>query len=93
MQYYIVALATLFALFWDEALITLFTMWYGKNISRTFMITWVILSGLLTSLLVALHMPTEYRVVTMVVVSAGVIFSINGYNKRADADKGHGPKA
>lgn len=79
MHYYIVALATVFALFWDEALIGIYTLWFGKTMNRKFIICWMILSGVITSVLVSLHVPLHYRIVTIVLISSAILFSANGY--------------
>lgn len=79
MKFYLVAFATLFALFWDEMVITLVTLVMGKNVNRAFMIGWMICSGILSSILVSYHVPIEYRVLTVVLVTFAVLFSLQGY--------------
>jgi hypothetical protein len=82
MKYYIVAIATIFAMFWDEAMIGLVSIFIRKQISPYFMISWIICSGIFTSLLISYHVKYEYRVLTIVLVSIGVVFSINGYKMK-----------
>lgn len=79
MKYYIVALATIFAMFWDEAMIGLVSVFIKKQINSVFMITWIICSGILTSILISYHVSYEYRVITLLLITVGVLFSINGY--------------
>lgn len=82
MKYYIVAIATIFAMFWDEAMIGLVSLFIKKQISPYFIISWIICSGILTSLLISYHVRYEYRVLTIILISIGVVFSINGYNMK-----------
>lgn len=79
MKYYIVALATFFAMFWDEAMISLLSMFLKKQIDTVFMVSWIICSGLITSILISYHVSYEYRIITLLLISVGVLFSINGY--------------
>lgn len=79
MKFYLVAFATVFAMFWDEAVISLITMLMGKKVSVQFMIGWIICSGILTSVLVALHVPPEYRLLMIVLMTGAVFFSLQGY--------------
>lgn len=79
MKYYIVALATIFAMFWDEAMISLISIFIRKKIEPFFMISWIICSGILTSILISYHVSYEYRIITLLLISIGVLFSINGY--------------
>jgi len=82
MKFYLVAFSTVFALFWDEAMIGLITFLTGTKVNPLFSIAWVIISGFLTSLLVSYHVPAEYRIVTIVLITFAVMFSINGYVKK-----------
>lgn len=82
MKYYIVAIATGFAMFWDEAMISLVSVLLKKKIEPYFMISWIVCSGILSSLLISYHVKQEYRVLTILLISAGVIFSINGYKMK-----------
>jgi len=88
MKFYLVAFATVFAMFWDEAVISLITMLMGKKVSVKFMIGWIICSGMLTSVLVAFHVPPEYRLLMIVLMTVAVLFSLQGYldskHKRTD---------
>lgn len=79
MKYYIVAIATIFAMFWDEAMISLISIFFKKQIDTVFMISWIICSGILTSILISYHVSYEYRIITLLLISIGVLFSINGY--------------
>jgi hypothetical protein len=82
MKYYIVALATVFAMFWDEAVITIMTMVMGRKLPTVFVVSWVICSGVLTSLLISYHVSYEYRIITMILISFAVLFSIHGYQRK-----------
>jgi hypothetical protein len=84
MKYYIVALATIFAMFWDEAMISLISVFIKRKIDPFFMISWIICSGILTSILISYHVSYEYRIITLLLVSVGVIFSINGYKLKEE---------
>jgi hypothetical protein len=84
MKYYIVALATIFAMFWDEAMISLISVFIKQKIDPLFMISWIICSGILTSILISYHVSYEYRIITLLLVSVGVIFSINGYKLKEE---------
>lgn len=79
MKYYIVALATIFAMFWDEAMISLISVFIKKQLDPLFMISWIICSGIITSILISYHVSYEYRIITLLLISIGVVFSINGY--------------
>lgn len=79
MKYLLVAFATLFAMFWDELVITIVTMMIGKSVNHMFMISWIICSGIVTSILVAYHVPFEYRLLTMILIFGAVMFSLQGY--------------
>ncbi len=79
MKYYIVALATIFAIFWDEAMISLISVFIKKKLDPLFMISWIICSGIITSILISYHVSYEYRIITLFLISIGVVFSINGY--------------
>lgn len=95
MKFYLVAFATLFAMFWDELIITLITLVMGKQVNRVFMIGWMICSGILSSVLVSYHVPVEYRLVTVVLITFAVVFSLQGYLLTKDGDdkeQGHVPK-
>lgn len=84
MKYYIVALATIFAMFWDEVMISVISIFVRKRIEPLFMIFWIISSGVLTSILVSYHISYEYRMITLILISVGVVFSINGYTIKED---------
>lgn len=86
MKYYLVAFATLFAMFWDEVVISLITMVMGKKVNRLFMVGWMICSGILTSVLVSYHVAVEYRVLTVVLITFAVVFSLQGYLVSKDED-------
>lgn len=77
MQFFIVFVATSIALFWDETLITLIGLLTQKKLSATFMIYWMLFSGLLAGLLLAFHVPGEYRVITMIMMGTAVLFNLN----------------
>lgn len=79
MKFYIVAFATVFAMFWDEAAIILVTAIAGRKLNSLFIIVWMICSGLLTSVLIAYHVSAEYRVLTIVMLTFAVFFSLQGY--------------
>jgi Na+-translocating ferredoxin:NAD+ oxidoreductase RnfD subunit len=83
MQYYIIILATFFALFWDELIIAAISCLVQKRLSVKFMIIWTLVSGLLAALLVAMHVPEEYRGLTVVMIGIAVVFSMHGYQKAA----------
>lgn len=76
MEFKIVFFATVFALFWDEIFLNIVSMILNKRLSVKFMLTWSIVSGLLMSLLVACHVPEQYRRLTIVMVGLGVLFSL-----------------
>lgn len=82
MKYYIVALATIFAMFWDEAMISIISIFIRKKIDPIFMISWIIFSGIITSILISYHISYEYRILTILMISVGVVFSINGYRMK-----------
>lgn len=84
MKYYIVALATIFAMFWDEAMISLISVFIKKKLDPLFMISWIICSGIITSILISYHVSYEYRIITLLLISIGVVFSINGYIMKED---------
>lgn len=95
MKFYLVAFATLFAMFWDELVITIITLVMGKQVNRVFMIGWMICSGILSSVLVSYHVPVEYRLTTVVLITFAVVFSLQGYLLAKDGDdkeQGHVPK-
>jgi hypothetical protein len=87
MKFYLVAFATLFAMFWDEVVISLITLVMGRKVNRVFMIGWMICSGILSSILVSYHMPIEYRVLTVVLITVAVVFSLQGYLITKDDDE------
>jgi hypothetical protein len=87
MKFYLVAFATLFAMFWDEVVISLITLVLGKKVNRVFMIGWMICSGVLSSILVSYHVPIEYRVLTVVLITVAVVFSLQGYLITKDDDE------
>jgi hypothetical protein len=87
MKFYLVAFATLFAMFWDEVVISLITLVLGKKVNRVFMIGWMICSGILSSILVSYHVPIEYRVLTVVLITVAVVFSLQGYLITKDDDE------
>ncbi len=78
MQFSIVVISTFFALFWDEALLTLLGLMFKHNFSKKFMLVWVLCSGIVTCILVSLHIPSEYRLLALIMISSGVLFSIQG---------------
>lgn len=82
MKYYIVALATVFAMFWDEAVISIISIFIKKKIDPLFITSWIICSGILTSILISYHVSYEYRLITLLLISVGVVFSINGYTMK-----------
>lgn len=84
MKYYIVALATVFAMFWDEAMISLVSIFIKKKVDPIFMISWIVCSGILTSVLISYHVSYEYRIVTLLLISVGVVFSINSYKMKEE---------
>jgi hypothetical protein len=84
MKYYIVAIATIFAMFWDEAMISVISIFIRKDIDPVFMISWIICSGIVTSILISYHVSYEYRIITILLISIGVIFSINGYKMKEE---------
>lgn len=79
MKYYIVAFATFIAMFWDEMIISLVSVVINKRIEPVFMVSWIIISGILASILISYHVPEEYRIITLLLVGFGVLFSLNGY--------------
>jgi hypothetical protein len=86
MEFKIVFLATVAALFWDEVFLNVMSILINKRLSVKFMFTWSIVSGLLMSLLVACHVPDNYRKLTVVMVGLGVLFSIHGVMSRQRED-------
>jgi len=84
MKYYIVAVATIFAMFWDEAMISLISIFIKKKLDPMFMISWIICSGIVTSILISYHVSYEYRIITLLLISVGVLFSINGYTMKEE---------
>jgi hypothetical protein len=79
MKFYLVAFATLFAMFWDEVVISVITLVMGKKVNRVFMIGWMICSGILSSILVSYHVSVEYRLLTVILITFAVVFSLQGY--------------
>lgn len=67
-------------MFWDEAMISIVSILINRKINPYFMILWIISSGILTSILIAYHVPDEYRYLTILLISIGVVFSIRGYH-------------
>lgn len=89
MKYYIVAVSTLFAMFWDELVITLVSIVTTKQLNKYFITSWIICSGILTSLLISYHVTAEYRILTILLISVGVLFSINGYKMKEEFRQQH----
>jgi hypothetical protein len=79
MKIYLVAISTCVALFWDEVLISIATFALGKKIDHRYMITWMICSGILTSILVSYNVPPKYRLITLALITAAMYFSLMGY--------------
>ena len=79
MKYLLVAFATLFAMFWDELIITIVTMVIGKSVNHMFMISWIICSGIITSILVSYHVSIQYRLLTLILIFGAMLFSLQGY--------------
>ncbi len=80
MRYWIVFLATLIAVFWDECVIALVSLVFKQKLSAKFIIIWTVLSGILAGMLVSLHMPEEFRSITIILIGIAVLFSINNTN-------------
>lgn len=78
MRYWIVFITTIVALFWDECVLTIISLIFKKRLTGTFIIIWTLVSGVLASIIVSLHMPEEYRSITMILVGVAVLFSLNG---------------
>jgi|688.fasta_scaffold1170747_2 hypothetical protein len=78
MQYSIVLLSTCFALFWDEALLTILGLMFNHKFSHKFTVIWMLGSGIVTSLLVSWHVPAEYRLLALIMISSGVLFNMQG---------------
>jgi hypothetical protein len=85
MQYWIVFITTLVALFWDECVISLFAYLFKKPINTMFMMIWIVLSGILSGVFVSFHVPDEYRSVTMILIGIAILFSLNEHRQK----KGH----
>jgi hypothetical protein len=85
MHFFIVFIATTIALFWDEALITIIGAVTQKKFSATFLMYWVLFSGCIAVILISLHVPPEYRVITMVMIGLAVVFNLNNQEIQKDA--------
>jgi hypothetical protein len=86
MRFIIVFITTLIALFWDECMIGLFALVFHKRINSTFMMIWVVLSGLLAGVFVSLHVTEEYRSVTLILIGLAVLFSLNEHHQKKSHD-------
>ncbi len=75
MQAIIIFVATTIALFWDEALITIIGVLTQRTFSAKFLMIWVIISGLLAATLISLHVPPEYRIITMIMIGVAILFN------------------
>ncbi len=84
MKFYIVAVSTLFAMFWDELIISLLSIYVQKQVSYSFMVFWIIFSGIMASILISYHIDYEYRILTIVLISIGVLFSVNSYKLKKE---------
>ena len=82
MRFIIVFITTLVALFWDECMIGLFALVFHKRINTTFIMIWVVVSSLLASVFVSLHVPEEYRSVTLILIGVAVLFSLNEHHQK-----------
>lgn len=81
MHFFIVFIATAIALFWDETLIALIGALTQKKFSAKFMMYWFLFSGILTTLLITMHVPQEYRIITMIMISVAIIFNLRDNTK------------
>ena len=75
----LVIVATIVALFWDEALITIIGVLTQKKFSAMFLMSWVVCSGILAGILISLHVPTEYRLIAMIMIAIAVFFNMTNY--------------
>jgi hypothetical protein len=80
MQAIIIFVATTIALFWDEALITIIGVLTQRKFSAKFLMIWVVVSGLLAGALISLHVPVEYRGITVIMVGFAILFNIQSRN-------------
>lgn len=83
MHFFIVFVATTIALFWDEALITILGVLTQNKFSAKFILWWVLVSGILASILIAIRVPDEYRVITMTMIGVAVLFNINSQKNKS----------
>lgn len=83
MHFFIVFIATTIALFWDEALITIIGALTQKKFSPRFLMYWLLFSGLLAILLIGLHVPPEYRIMTMIMIGSAVLFNFNNQTRQS----------
>lgn len=81
-QYYIIFVGTLFALFWDEMLIAMIGMMFNKSFSLKFIILWIIISGVLVGLFLILQIPSEYHTLVMVIIALSIGFSISQHQQK-----------
>jgi hypothetical protein len=81
MRYWIVFITTLVALFFDEFVITICSMIFNKKISVHFIMLWTVLSGIIATLFVSMHLPHEYQTITMILIGVAVLFSIEQQHK------------
>lgn len=86
MHFLLVIVATTVALFWDEALITIISVLTQRKLSAVLLILWLVSSGILAGILISLHVPTEYRVITMIMITIAIIFNLNNYHTKEKHD-------
>jgi hypothetical protein len=87
MHFFIVFIATTIALFWDEALITIIGVLTQRKFSSRFLMYWVLCSGSLAVLLIGLHVPAEYRAITIVMIGLAVLFNLDNQTSQKDDKK------
>jgi hypothetical protein len=87
MHFFIVFIATTIALFWDEALITIIGVLTQRKFSSHLLMYWVLFSGSLAVLLIGLHVPPEYRAMTMVMIGLAVLFNLNNQTRQKEDKK------
>jgi hypothetical protein len=79
MHFLLVIVATIIALFWDEALITIIGVLTQKQFSAKFLVLWIVCSGILTAILISFHVPSEYRLMAMIMITIAVFFNMKNY--------------
>lgn len=57
-----------------------------REFSSPFFMCWVLFSGILAVLLIGLHVPPEYRAMTIIMIGLAVVFNLN-YPTSQEEDK------